>query len=81
MYFVFEIFCNIYNLLYLFLSGNLIKKAILLSGNIMNGDFGQLFKIYNELPTIHQCVICVQLPILRKYIKNILHLVCFFFII
>lgn len=43
----------------------------------MNGDFGQLFKVYYDLPPIHQCVIGVQLPILRKYTKNILHLVCF----
>jgi len=46
----------------------LIKKAILLSLDIMNGNFGQLLKMYNEFPAIHQCVIAIQLPMLRKCI-------------
>jgi len=41
--------------------------AVLLSLNIMNGNFGQLFETYNKFPAVHQCVICVQLPMLRKY--------------
>ncbi|VVC45909.1 Domain of unknown function DUF89,SAC3/GANP/THP3 [Cinara cedri] len=55
---------------------NLVKKTMLLSVNIMNGNFGDLLKVYNELPAIHQCVISVQLPILRKYI---LQSMCFGF--
>lgn len=54
--------------IYLFFRSNLIKEAMLLSVNIMNGNFGQLLQVYNGLPAIHQCVISVQLPILRKYI-------------
>jgi len=41
--------------------------ALLLSLNIMNGNFEQLFEIYNTFPAIHQCVISIQLPMLRKY--------------
>lgn len=51
----------------------MIKKAVLLSLSIMNGNFGHLFEIYNTLPAIHQCVISVQLPMLRRY-KIFLHL-------
>ncbi|XP_027838660.1 SAC3 domain-containing protein 1-like isoform X1 [Aphis gossypii] len=51
----------------------LIKKAVLLSLSIMNGNFGHLFEIYNTLPAIHQCVISVQLPMLRR---NILKSMC-----
>jgi len=40
---------------------------MVLSLNIMNGNFGQLFETYNTLPALHQCVISVQLPMLRKY--------------
>ncbi|CAI6350823.1 unnamed protein product [Macrosiphum euphorbiae] len=52
---------------------SLIKMAVLLSLNIMNGNFGQLFETYNTFPPMHQCVICVQLPMLRK---NILKSMC-----
>uniref|UniRef100_A0A2H8TUE0 MCM3-associated protein n=1 Tax=Melanaphis sacchari TaxID=742174 RepID=A0A2H8TUE0_9HEMI len=51
----------------------LIKMAVLLSLNIMNGNFGQLFETYNKFPAMHQCVISVQLPMLRK---NILKSMC-----
>ncbi|XP_015364660.1 PREDICTED: SAC3 domain-containing protein 1-like isoform X2 [Diuraphis noxia] len=52
-----------------FISKNtLIKMAVLLSLNIMNGNFEQLFKTYDAFPAIHQCVISVQLPMLRKII-------------
>ncbi|XP_060867411.1 SAC3 domain-containing protein 1-like isoform X2 [Metopolophium dirhodum] len=51
----------------------LIKMAVLLSLNIMNGNFRQLFETYNKFPAMHQCVICVQLPMLRK---NILKSMC-----
>ncbi|XP_022179845.1 germinal-center associated nuclear protein-like [Myzus persicae] len=51
----------------------LINMAVLLSLNIMNGNFGQLCKTYNTFPAIHQCVMSVQLPMLRK---NILKSMC-----
>jgi len=41
--------------------------AVLLSVNIMNGNFGKLLEAYNAFPAIHQCVISVQLPMLRRY--------------
>ncbi|XP_025417135.1 SAC3 domain-containing protein 1-like isoform X2 [Sipha flava] len=44
----------------------LIQKAVQLSLSIMNGYFGLLLKTYNEFPKIHQCVISIQLPLLRK---------------
>ncbi|XP_026815338.1 germinal-center associated nuclear protein-like [Rhopalosiphum maidis] len=46
----------------------LIKMSVVLSLNIMNGNFGQLFETYNTFPVLHQCVISVQLPMLRKII-------------
>ncbi|XP_050432574.1 SAC3 domain-containing protein 1 isoform X2 [Adelges cooleyi] len=45
---------------------DLIRKSIMLSLNISNGYFGQLAKQYKEFPTLHQCVIAVQLPGLRR---------------
>jgi len=59
--------------MYFFFRSTLIKKAVLLSLSIMNGNFGHLFEIYNTLPAIHQCVISVQLPMLRRY-KIFIHL-------
>lgn len=34
----------------------------------MNGNCGHFFKIFNDFPILHRCVIAVQLPILRKYV-------------
>lgn len=46
----------------------------------MNGNFGLVFKSFNEFPKIHQCVICIQLPTLRRY-KIYIHIFVFIIIL